>query len=334
MKREIFCQKLASVPWEQLEHAGGNASDYPSLLLEIIDHETIIETPESVRTVKWYYPFPLQAMGFLAMTLVQNKTIYSATLAIVPFLWEIFDRPKCIDRRSIAILLGEIAARQGTLIERHLDGLASQVRDAMGSRVLDLFQFLHNPSVATALSHYPEFSFEIRPSLEEASQMESFEKISYSAALARIIDPSEARKVALEGLIDECTVRSGFVTGSFSHPDEAGKHFGMNELGTKWIPISKDEAFRSLVFLLQCDLAYRSTRIYVLNSIEIAEEFLSRFADSSAHYFSNATWKSTQTNVSTSSEMGYPAFDISTFEGGVLALDSSLAGMIWVFDED
>jgi hypothetical protein len=90
--------RLKFVPWADLIHAYGEASGVPSLLRQLLSPDGE-ERAEAIRD--------------LSMTICHQGTVYSATAAAVPFLYEILAAPEVPDKSEIARLLASIAIGTG-----------------------------------------------------------------------------------------------------------------------------------------------------------------------------------------------------------------------------
>jgi hypothetical protein len=86
--------RLDDVPWADLTHAYGAASDVPWLLRELL-------SPESEARAA--------AIRDLSGIIWHQGTVYSATAAAVPFLYEMLAAPEVPDKSEIARLLASIA---------------------------------------------------------------------------------------------------------------------------------------------------------------------------------------------------------------------------------
>jgi len=147
-------------------------------------------------------------------------TVYSATAAAVPFLYELLSGTDVTTRADIAGLLASIAAGNGYL-EIHAVGqfretwrsiLAKkgksldeeivrekaetlEIRRAAGARLLDLVPYLRDPesenrlAVAEALGCYPYHRERTLPALRSAASSETDEEVS--EAIAKSIDRLE-----------------------------------------------------------------------------------------------------------------------------------------------
>jgi len=196
---------LASVDWGSLRHAHGSADDVPELL------RALASSDEKRRTA---------AVKELFGNIWHQGTVYSATAAAVPFLYELLSGTDVTTRADIAGLLASIAAGNGYL-EIHAVGqfretwrsiLAKkgksldeeivrekaetlEIRRAAGARLLDLVPYLRDPesenrlAVAEALGCYPYHRERTLPALRSAASSETDEEVS--EAIAKSIDRLE-----------------------------------------------------------------------------------------------------------------------------------------------
>ena len=91
---------LDAIDWSILTHAHGPASDVPELL------RSLLSPDPGVR---------LQAFVDLSETIWHQGTVYPASAAAVPFLFELLTRPDVLDPGCAASLLGCIATGEGWL---------------------------------------------------------------------------------------------------------------------------------------------------------------------------------------------------------------------------
>ena len=122
----------------------------------------------------------------------------------------------------------------------------------------------------------------------------------------------------------------------FSAPDEAAQEFGISPLGDKWRHIDRNTAFRVLLALLLNDMAFSYARVPEDQARQSIEEFLSKFSEE-ATFFTNGNWEEGWTKTKSSSTSFGPQWEPATqatFDGGVLVLDQSRSGILWLEDED
>jgi hypothetical protein len=122
----------------------------------------------------------------------------------------------------------------------------------------------------------------------------------------------------------------------FTDIDEAARTFGLRPLGDRWREIDRNTAARVLFALLIEDMAYSSPRMSEEQAKTAAQEFLSQFGADS-RFVTNGNWEDGWTRskygYSASGPSWEPATD-ATFDGGVIALDRSRSGVLWLEDED
>jgi hypothetical protein len=85
---------LDQVPWDQLEHAYGAASDVPT-------HIRALASPDS--NVRY------QAYDQLWSSIIHQGTVYSATAYAVPFLIELLETPDVPEKPVLLTLLTHLA---------------------------------------------------------------------------------------------------------------------------------------------------------------------------------------------------------------------------------
>ena len=164
---------LDSVDWSSLTHAYGEATDVPGLL------RAFLSTDPKVREKTVYELFG---------NIWHQGTVYPASAAAVPFLYELLAAPEVQDKSNIAHLLASIAegvgylevhavgdfgeptwrkilGEQGKTLEGELAREAaeiSEVRQSASAGLRHLLPYLRDPepeirrSVASALGNYPE----------------------------------------------------------------------------------------------------------------------------------------------------------------------------------
>jgi hypothetical protein len=178
------------VEWSKLKDAYGPANKVPALLRALVsghpDHQ------------KW-------AAEDLFQTIWHQGTVYTATAAVIPFLYNLLEADGPYDKMVVAHLLAMIAdgkpsfshcerdeqaaARWRAILAkagRDLDAEISEGRrcsaeiDAQLRRRIDLlYPFLRDPepeirrSVAAAMVHFPDIALGLLPDLQEALKAES-----------------------------------------------------------------------------------------------------------------------------------------------------------------
>jgi hypothetical protein len=198
---DLLLEGLDTVNWVTLRHAYGNADDVPDLL-------RALASSDEMRRV--------EAINALFGNVWHQGTVYPATAAAVPFLYELLNGVDIKGKSDIAGLLASIAAGKGYL-EVHAVGkfaekwrsiLAKEgksldeevareeaqtleVRRAASARLLDLVPYLRDPepenrlAVAEALGCYPGHRATTLPALRSAAADETTEEVS--EAIARSI---------------------------------------------------------------------------------------------------------------------------------------------------
>ncbi|WP_165250706.1 hypothetical protein [Paludisphaera soli] len=91
---------LDALDWSILTHAHGPATDVPELLRSLLSEDPDVR---------------LQAFAALSETIWHQGTVYPASAAAVPFLFELLTRPGLHDPGWAASLLGCIATGEGWL---------------------------------------------------------------------------------------------------------------------------------------------------------------------------------------------------------------------------
>jgi len=187
-------ERLGAVDWDQLTHAYGEAVDVPGLL------RSLLAPTEEERE---------QAVYELFGNIWHQGTVYPATAAAVPFLYELLRNPAVPGRPAIAHLLSCIADGRGYLqihaagddgertwrkilgdegkrLEDELEregAVVSSVRRAVSEGLAALVPYIGDPepeirrSVAVALGNYPEHAALTLPALEAAAATEIDEEV-------------------------------------------------------------------------------------------------------------------------------------------------------------
>jgi hypothetical protein len=183
--------KLYDVNWSSLQHAHGEASDFPILI------NAVLSDDENDRQF---------ALKLLHETIWHQGSIYQATAFTVPFIAELIKSPDITNHADFAGLLASIAqghgdfeegfssekdeaewrdifARQGTDLDNKITEnrkWAQATRNNVRKYLSLLYPYLNHPDntwIAQALSCYPEFSQEIIPLIEKAIEVEKDEKV-------------------------------------------------------------------------------------------------------------------------------------------------------------
>ena len=191
-------EALGTVNWGALHHAYGGADDVPDLL------RALASSDETRR---------VEAVKALFGNIWHQGTVYPATAAAVPFLYELLNGVDVPRKSDIAGLLASIAAGNGYL-EVHAVGQFAEkwrsilakkgksldeelarekaqtleVRRAASMRLLDLVPYLRDPqlenrlAVAEALGCYPDYREATLPALRSAVRNETAEEVSEAIA--------------------------------------------------------------------------------------------------------------------------------------------------------
>jgi HEAT repeat protein len=185
---------LNSVDWASLTHAYGEATDIPGLL------RSLLSADPKVRE---------EAIYELFGNIWHQGTVYPASAAAVPFLYELLTAPDVQDKPKIAHLLASIAtgvgylevhavgdfgeptwrkilAKDGKSLEDELAREAAEinlVRRAASAGLQQLLPYLSDHeaeirrSVAAALGNYPEHMAWSLPAIDAALVAETDEKV-------------------------------------------------------------------------------------------------------------------------------------------------------------
>lgn len=181
---------LERIPWSELKHAYGEASDVPGLIRDLTSPD------EDVRG---------RAMFALFGNIWHQGTVYEASPHAVPFLQELLGSPHTPDRLKLAGLLAEMAdahpyleasltsetmerlmreglAREGRDFDQELvesRGYASATKVAVGRELPLLYPYLTceeaeiRRSVASALKNFPGRAPKTLPLLQAAVRSEA-----------------------------------------------------------------------------------------------------------------------------------------------------------------
>ncbi|MDY3561389.1 HEAT repeat domain-containing protein [Gemmata sp. JC673] len=185
---------LDAVGWSSLTHAYGEATDVPELLRALASPD-----PQERE----------EASDELLGNIWHQGTVYPASAAAVPFLYELLTAPEVQDKSAIALLLAcvatgagylevhaagpvdepvwrDILSKQGKTLERELEREAAEVgnvRRAASVGLRHLLPYLNDPDeevrqvVATALGRYPEHAGWAQPAIEAALASERDEDV-------------------------------------------------------------------------------------------------------------------------------------------------------------
>ncbi|MFZ1324575.1 MAG: HEAT repeat domain-containing protein [Candidatus Contendobacter sp.] len=196
-------ENLDHVDWSSLEHAYGEASDVPDLL------RSLLATDSEVRE---------EAIYELFGNIWHQGTVYPASAAAVPFLYELLTAPDVRDKPNIAHLLASIAdgvgylevhaahergeanwrkilAESGKTLERELGRERAEidaVHRAASAGLRHLLPYLNDSepeirrAVAAALGNYPEHAAWALPALETALRTEADEEVREALSESQI----------------------------------------------------------------------------------------------------------------------------------------------------
>ncbi len=181
--------RINTIPWKDLSHAYGAASDVPDLL------KSLTSTDEKVCQ---------EAIYELFGNIWHQGTVYEATFYAIPFLVELLNDTKVICKSEISSLLAAIAKgngylevhartqegasswksilkKQGLELNKELERereITNRVRQSAKQHLPLIAPYISdsNPEtrslVASALANYPEFSSTYLPMLETALKNE------------------------------------------------------------------------------------------------------------------------------------------------------------------
>lgn len=193
---------LDTVDWASLPHAYGAAADVPGLL------RSLGSPDPKVREATVYELFG---------NIWHQGTVYPATAAAIPFLYELLAAPAVQDRSAIAHLLACIAdgrgylevhavgafgeptwrkilGEQGKTLEVELEREAAEidaVRRAASAGLRQLLPYLSDPepeirrSVACALGNYPEHASWALPAIDAALASETNAEVREALAASK-----------------------------------------------------------------------------------------------------------------------------------------------------
>jgi hypothetical protein len=202
--------RIDSIDWESLRHAYGSAEDVPELL------RAVASADEETRKNAIYELFG---------NIWHQGTVYPATGAAVPFLYELLNAPNVLGKSEIAGLLACIAAGSGYLevhgvgkygektwrkilaekgqsLDEEVEREAAEtltVRHAASARLLDLLPYLRDPEaenrrvIAEAFSRYPEHKNITLPELRKLAETETEKEVQRAIAksIKRLVEAAE-----------------------------------------------------------------------------------------------------------------------------------------------
>src|SRR4051812_46666376 len=88
------------IDWALLKHAHGPATDVPGLLRSLLSEDAAVR---------------MEALAHLHETIWHQGTVYSASAAAVPFLYELLTHADVQDKDGIVSLLGCVATGRSSL---------------------------------------------------------------------------------------------------------------------------------------------------------------------------------------------------------------------------
>jgi HEAT repeat protein len=201
---DIF-EDLQSIPWADLSHAYGKASDVPLQLKDLVSEE------KEKRQ---------KALYELCSSVCHQGTIYEVTSYVVPFLVRILRSHQTPDREFVAGLLAAIAngsgyfgvhaqvdsqlgdvwegilSRRGLDLEEQLaleETWVTAVREAVDPHLDLLYEFIQHKvwdirfEVASALGKYPDHAKESLEILRTALEQEEDEEIREALRVSIIL---------------------------------------------------------------------------------------------------------------------------------------------------
>jgi hypothetical protein len=108
---------------------------------------------------------------------------------------------------------------------------------------------------------------------------------------------------------------------------------GFSGQGENWRGIDSDLAVRILALILQQDLAYNCP----LMSSEEAQNLIKRFLgffEQPIRFFTNSYFKNEEQTNTLLTLSGWNSITASTFDAGIIGIDQTRIGILWVEDED
>jgi hypothetical protein len=113
------------------------------------------------------------------------------------------------------------------------------------------------------------------------------------------------------------------------------REYGFNPLNDAWLAISREQAEMLVLYIIACDLSYRSELTDLDTASRLAERFMACFTDD-VRCYTNGTWYEADTalNATVTRGAAWTPITSATFDTGVVCLDNLNIGMLWVEDED
>ena len=185
--------KLEEIDWSSVQHAHGEASDFPILM------NAALSADKDDREF---------ALKLLHETIWHQGTIYQATAFAVPFIVKLIQSPDISNQADFAMLFAAIAQGSGGPFEYGFEDKKDEemwqeiyakqgqdlfeemkeykkwceaTRDEVAKNLHVIYPFLSHsdkyvrPYIAEALSCYPELSFQTMPLIEESIRSEKDE---------------------------------------------------------------------------------------------------------------------------------------------------------------
>jgi hypothetical protein len=110
---------------------------------------------------------------------------------------------------------------------------------------------------------------------------------------------------------------------------------GFSGLGDRWLRVDKADAKRALMGMLERDLAYNE-EIMSRPEAEILADRWFELTSEPRSFWTNGSWADPVEGLRPDRTVGpsWSPITMSTFDGGVVAVDKVQAVMLWVQDED
>jgi hypothetical protein len=115
---------------------------------------------------------------------------------------------------------------------------------------------------------------------------------------------------------------------------ELAREFGLSGDAAHYREIDAASARRLAELVLHVDLAYKMAIMPAARAGELADRFLSQFANGAVRYFTNGTFHELPGARADWSGTSWDPVTDATFDTGVLVLGPEYSGCLWVEDED
>jgi hypothetical protein len=191
---------LDSIDWSSLTHAHGPATDVPKLLRSLASEDSNVR---------------MEACAILHETIWHQGTVFPASAAIVPFLFELVIHPDVSDKGCSVALLASIATGEGVIqygvrvdgeeaMRRRLgksgrtldESLAEErammeaIHQDVSRELRHLLPYLSDKEglgalVAEVLGHFPEHCCWLTPAIDKALAQESDDHIRQMLAKSK-----------------------------------------------------------------------------------------------------------------------------------------------------